>query len=204
MPKIEPQRQRINKLAPARPFPTVPASVSATGPRSAHKEGKNLICITRKTPLATYLRRCKNVIINDGYKILHLSAMGAAIPHLLQLAVALPPILPFAADEIHSTITTGTMEVQDEIIPDDEDEDITYRTRGKSTLLVVIKIGDGEFEGDTSGPAKRPGVGPRPKHKQKAPNGGPNPSSKPSVPTLATASSSRVVVAEPDQDEMET
>ncbi|KAJ7802856.1 hypothetical protein B0H14DRAFT_2385044 [Mycena olivaceomarginata] len=155
MPKADPQRPRINKLTPARPFPTVPVSVSATGPPSAHKEGKNLICITRKTPLATYLRRCKNVIINDGYKTLHLSAMGAAIPHLLQLAVALPPILPFGADEIHSTVTTGTMEVQDEVLPDDEDEDITYRTRGKSTLLVVIKVEDGEFEGNISGPAKK-------------------------------------------------
>ncbi|KAJ7253407.1 hypothetical protein B0H12DRAFT_597485 [Mycena haematopus] len=189
LPKPDPQRPRINKLTPARPFPTVPASVSATGPRSAHKEGKNLICITRRTPLATYLRRCKNVIISDGYKILHLSAMGAAIPHLLQLVVALPPILPFAADEIHSTITTGTMEVHDEVLPDDEDEDITYRTRGKSTLLVVFKIGDGEFEGDT-GPAKRPGVGPRPKQK---PNHNPK----------SAARAHPVVVAEPDQEEME-
>ncbi|KAJ7118862.1 hypothetical protein C8R44DRAFT_185046 [Mycena epipterygia] len=193
MPRAEPppQRGRINKLAPTRPFPTVPTSVSATGPRSAHKEGKNLICITRKTPLATYLRRCKNVIINDGYKTLHLSAMGAAIPHLLQLSVALPAILPFAADEIHSHITTGTVEVQDELLPDDEEEDITYRTRGKSTLLIVIKIGDGEFEGDTSGPAKRATAGPKQqkplKHKEPKSAGGSN----------------RIVLSEPDQDDME-
>ncbi|KAJ7778640.1 hypothetical protein DFH07DRAFT_865426 [Mycena maculata] len=195
MPKAvpQPQRGRINKLTPARPFPTVPTSVSATGPRSAHKEGKNLICITRKTPLSVYLRRCKNVIINDGYKTLHLSAMGAAIPHLLQLSVALPPILPFAADEIHSHITTGTMEVQDEIIPDDEDEDITYRTRGKSTLLIVIKIGDGKFEGDTSGPVKR-GSGP---HKQKAP------SQKPPKSVPGAGGPSKMVVSEPDQEDME-
>jgi hypothetical protein len=60
------QRRRINKLVPPRPFPIVPTSVSATGPRSNHKEGKNLICITRKTPLSCYLRRCKDVIIKDG------------------------------------------------------------------------------------------------------------------------------------------
>jgi len=74
--------------------------------------------------------------------------MGAAVPLLLQLVAALPPILPFAKDEIHSDVTTGTVEVQDEVIPDDEDEDITYQTRGKSVLRVVFKIGDGEFEGD--------------------------------------------------------
>lgn len=74
--------------------------------------------------------------------------MGAAIPLLLQLVTALPPILPFAKDEIQYTINTGTVEVHDEIIPEDEDEDVSYQTRGKSTLSIVFKIGDGEFEGD--------------------------------------------------------
>ena len=54
------------KLKPPRPFPTVPTSVSATGPRSAHLNGKNYICITRKTPLGMYLRRCKDVVLKDG------------------------------------------------------------------------------------------------------------------------------------------
>ena len=74
--------------------------------------------------------------------------MGAAIPLLLQLVAALPPILPFAKDEIHLETTTGTTEVHDEVTPEDEDEDITYQTRCKSTLSVVFKIGDGVFEGD--------------------------------------------------------
>ena len=72
--------------------------------------------------------------------------MGAAIPHLALLAVSLPPILPYAPDEIHTELLTGTVEVQDEVIPDDEDEDITYETRSKSTMSVVIKIGDGDDE----------------------------------------------------------
>ena len=74
--------------------------------------------------------------------------MGAAIPHLVQLSVALPPILPYDASEIHSEITTGTIHVHDEIVQDDEDEEITYEKRGKSTLMVVMKIGDGEYEGN--------------------------------------------------------
>ena len=82
--------------------------------------------------------------MDDRYKSLHLSAMGAAIPHLAMLAVSLPPILPFPVDEIHTEILTGSVDVQDEVIPEDEDEDITYQTRSKSTLSVIIKIGDGE------------------------------------------------------------
>lgn len=162
------------KLAPPRPFPTVPPSVSATGPRSAHVEGKNYICVTRKTPLGAYLRRCKGVVMKDGcalvssmchcafnvhlfnrHKTLHLSAMGAAIPHLMQLSVSLPEILPHPRDEIHTEILTGTVDVQDEVIPEDEDEDISYRTRGKSTVSVIIKIGDGVDEGAHTGKGKK-------------------------------------------------
>lgn len=60
-------KSKIRKLAPPRPFPTVPTSMSATGPRSSHTEGKNYICITRKTSLGMYLRRCKDIILKDGY-----------------------------------------------------------------------------------------------------------------------------------------
>ena len=42
--------------------------------------------------------------------------MGAAIPLLLQLTCALPPILPFAKEEIETEITTQTCEVQDEVL----------------------------------------------------------------------------------------
>jgi hypothetical protein len=55
------------KLAPARPWPIVPTSVTASGPRSSHTEGKNYICITRKTTIGAYLRRCKDMILKDGY-----------------------------------------------------------------------------------------------------------------------------------------
>ncbi|KAI0312963.1 hypothetical protein OF83DRAFT_1143535 [Amylostereum chailletii] len=142
---------RVKKLVPPRPFPTVPTSVSATGPRSAHHEGKNYIAVTRKTGLGAYLRRCKDLVLKDGYKSIHLNAMGAAIPHLTTLALSIPAVLPFAADEISTEVLTGTVEVQDELLPDDEDEDISYRTRGKSTLSIVMTIGDGMDEKPAGG-----------------------------------------------------
>ncbi len=64
--KKQPKDYKIRKLAPRRPFPTVPTSVSATGPRSAHTEGKNYICVTRRTQLGAYLRRCKELVLKDG------------------------------------------------------------------------------------------------------------------------------------------
>lgn len=60
------RERRIVKLVPPRPFPTVAAGANATGPRSALSEGKNMICITRRTELGAYLRRCKELVLQDG------------------------------------------------------------------------------------------------------------------------------------------
>jgi ribonuclease P/MRP protein subunit RPP20 len=70
--------------------------------------------------------------------------MGAAIPHLLTLSVSLPAILPFARDDIQLEVRTGSIEVLDEVIPDDEDEDISVRTREKGSVSVILKIQDGK------------------------------------------------------------
>lgn len=127
--------------------------------------------------------------------------MGAAIPLLLQLVAALPPILPFAKDEIRLETTTGTTEVHDEVTPEDEDEDISYQTRCKSTLSVIFKIGDGAFEGDLSA-----------LHRS---SGGKTAGKSTSVPkknlvkandskkASKTATSSAIVYEEPEQDYMD-
>ena len=93
------------------------------------------VCIFRATN--------PNIYARFSYRSLHLNAMGAAIPHLMLLTTSLPSVLPFDSGEIRTQVLTGTVDVQDELIPDDEDEDISYRTRGKSTLSVVMTIGDG-------------------------------------------------------------
>lgn len=102
------------------------------------------------------------------YKSLHLTALGAAIPHLCKLVESLPEILPFSPQEIRREILTGTVDVQDELVPDDEDEDITYRTRAKSSLSVVITIGNGVDESISGG--RR--WGPRGKRRKRRTEGG--------------------------------
>jgi hypothetical protein len=87
---------------------------------------------------------------------LHLSAMGAAIPICLTLAASLPDILPHSPSQIRTEILTGTMEVRDEIIPEDENEDISYANRSKSTVSVTLIIEDGVNE---TRPAKRYALG---------------------------------------------
>jgi ribonuclease P/MRP protein subunit RPP20 len=73
-----------------------------------------------------------------------MSALGAAIPLLTTITTSLPSILPFPADQIHCEYKTGTVQVQDELVPEDEGEDVVYESRGKSNLTVIIRINGGD------------------------------------------------------------
>ncbi|KAG1748908.1 uncharacterized protein EDB91DRAFT_1079036 [Suillus paluster] len=153
-------RPRIRKLAPPRPFPTVAPSAPATAPRSLHKEGNNNICVTRRTKLAVYLRRCKALILEDGFNEIRLSAMGAAIPHLALLAASLPQIV---SGELSVEVQTGSVDVFDQMLDGSEDEDgdgheEEFTTRVKSTMNVVIRVGgSGDPNNSTKGSATNSG-----------------------------------------------
>jgi ribonuclease P/MRP protein subunit RPP20 len=140
------------------------------------------------------------------HKTLHLHAMGAAIPHLLQLSLSLPEILPYSPEEIHTEVLTGTVDVQDEVIPEDEDEDISLRTRGKSTVSVVIKIGDGKDKGAHTGKGKgksRNGVtngnSQRRNGRKQRPGGGNKGGSK--SPAMGTEAPDRIVIRAEDMED---
>lgn len=161
-PPVTPQsaasinRPKIRKLAPPRPFPTVAPSAPATAPRSLHTEGKNNICVTRRTKLAVYLRRCKALILEDGFKEIRLIAMGAAIPHLALLAVSLPQIVP---GELSVEVQTGSVDVFDQMLEGSDEEesggnDEEFKTRVKSTMNVVIRVEGSEDTKVVSNPAK--------------------------------------------------
>ena len=108
--------------------------------------------------------------------------MGAAIPICLTLAASLPEILPFGPDEISTEIVTGTVQVRDEIIPEDDDEDISYANRNKSTVSVTLVIGDGV---DETRPTKRYALSEK-RRKRKD-----------------RSRKAEVVLSEPDQDDMD-
>lgn len=109
--------------------------------------------------------------------------MGAAVPICLTLAASLPDILPFGPGEIKTEILTGTVQVCDEIIPENDDEDISYANRNKSTVSVTLIIGDGV---DETRPKKR--------HSQ---------SGKRQKKKKIQEPKAEIVLPEPDQDDME-
>lgn len=74
--------------------------------------------------------------------------MGAAIPHAFLLSASLPVALkPTFGTDIKTSVTTGTVQCVDELIPDEEDEDEDeggMQIRFKSCVNIDIIIGDGE------------------------------------------------------------
>jgi hypothetical protein len=73
-------KPKITKLKPARPYPTVPTSSSATVPKSRRAEGRNKVCVTRRTELGSYLRQCREVLTKDGYVHTHPLELTACLP----------------------------------------------------------------------------------------------------------------------------
>lgn len=109
--------------------------------------------------------------------------MGAAIPICLTLAASLPDILPFGPNEIKTEIVTGTVQVRDEVVPEDDNEDISYANRSKSTVSVTLVIEDGV---DETHPKKRYVLGKKGQKKRKD-----------------RSQKGEVVLSEPDQDDMD-
>lgn len=109
--------------------------------------------------------------------------MGAAIPICLTLAASLPDILPHGPSQIRTDILTGTVQVRDEIIPEDDDEDVSYSDRSKSTVSVTLIIQDGV---DETRPAKKYAIGEKRQRRKKG-----------------QKRKEEIVMSEPDQEDME-
>ncbi|GAA5826491.1 hypothetical protein JCM11251_002395 [Rhodosporidiobolus azoricus] len=106
---------------------------------------------------AGYLKKGVGAFVDRGCTSLSINAMGAAIPLALTLALAVrdaipggePARLPGGSDEeaeagqeevVKMEVRTGSKVVRDEITPEDDDEDMIYQTRTKSTVEIELSI----------------------------------------------------------------
>ncbi|GAA6043628.1 hypothetical protein JCM8097_008298 [Rhodosporidiobolus ruineniae] len=108
---------------------------------------------------AGYLKKGVSAFVERGCTTLTVNAMGAAIPLALSLALAIRDAIPGgepsslpgeddSADEaeqegdeiVQMEVRTGSKVVKDEVTPDDEDEDIVYQSRTKSTVQVTLRL----------------------------------------------------------------
>ena len=56
------------------------------------------------------------------------------------LATSLPAILPYDLSEVKTSITTGSVNVIDEVVPEDEDDEGGTQTRTKGSVDITITI----------------------------------------------------------------
>ena len=76
------------------------------------------------------------------------------------MATSLPLVLPFDRTEIRTDVRTDTVQCTDEVHPleeKEEEEDSVLVTRGKGSLHVIVRIGNGERVGkhESTGVAPR-------------------------------------------------
>lgn len=157
--------------------------------------------MTRKTNLGAYIRRCKSAFLEYGARELRLSAMGAAIPHLTLLVGSLstPGVLPYGEGEVKVEVYTGSVEVVDEVLSasDSEDEDEPkeeFRTRIKSTMNVIVHVGDAN-----PGPIETKITGKKRRGKKAVRNAG----DKAEEQQRSSSAPQQIVIQEPEQEDMD-
>jgi ribonuclease P/MRP protein subunit RPP20 len=132
-----------------------------------------------------------------------LSALGAAIPLLTTITTSLPSILPYGPEQIQMEYKTGTVQVQDELIPEDEDEDVVYETRGKSNLTVTIRI-DGGDDDMVLAPRRSMKVSTKRDLSRPVGKSKPQPKERPGKTVKAKdAAPEAIVFQEPEQEDMD-
>ncbi|KAL8293786.1 hypothetical protein RQP46_000487 [Phenoliferia psychrophenolica] len=101
--------------------------------------------VTRKgLGFGGYLKKGVASFVERGATKLTVHAMGAAIPLALSLAMAIRDAVPGGTPDedgdgaVKMEVRTGTFDVSDEITPEDDDEDVVYQTRSKSTISVDL------------------------------------------------------------------
>ncbi|GHJ84536.1 hypothetical protein NliqN6_0938 [Naganishia liquefaciens] len=143
-----------------------PKSASGSNPTRAI-EGRDVVFVTRKTNLGSYMRRCKTLLVEDGLNQITLHALCVAIPHAVMLLYALTDILPFPRQFIHHEIQTSSVECHDEMslvaaelqkedavgadkgkgkskaLAIFEEDEAGFRSRTKSGIRITIRIGKG-------------------------------------------------------------
>ncbi|GAA5923942.1 hypothetical protein JCM3775_005554 [Rhodotorula graminis] len=108
---------------------------------------------------AGYLKMGVGAFVERGCTSLTVNAMGAAIPLALSLALAIrdaipggEPPAPASRDAggsdgegegesiVRMQVRTGSKTVSDEVTPLDEDEDLVYQSRTKSTVSIELQL----------------------------------------------------------------
>lgn len=98
------------------------------------------IYISRSSNFKGQLQRAKKLLIEDGYPSITIHGLGAMIQKSINLVLALKDL---THNQITYKATTGTVELIDDIIPEDDDKDLEVQTRNNSSIRIQVWLKEG-------------------------------------------------------------
>ncbi|CAG8478813.1 9061_t:CDS:2 [Acaulospora morrowiae] len=123
--RIEPSLQSQKKLK--KRIPQRPATIPTD------------IYVSRKSNFKGQLFRAKKLLLEDGHPSITIHGLGAAILKSINLVLTLGDLMH---NQIIYKVTTGTVELVDDIIPEDDDKDLEIQTRNNSSVHIQVSLKD--------------------------------------------------------------
>ncbi|GBC10524.1 hypothetical protein RclHR1_00970025 [Rhizophagus clarus] len=114
------QKKNIRKRMPQRPA-TIPTD----------------IYVSRKSNFKGQLFRAKKLLMENGYPSITIHGLGAAIQKSINLVLALNDL---THNQIIYKTTTSTVQLVDDIIPDDDDKDLESQIRQNSAVHIQVSL----------------------------------------------------------------
>ncbi|RIA86349.1 hypothetical protein C1645_829398 [Glomus cerebriforme] len=95
------------------------------------------IYVSRKSNFKGQLFRAKKLLMEDGHPSITIHGLGAAIQKSINLVLALNDL---THNQIIYKTTTSTVQLVDDIIPDDDDKDLESQTRQNSAVHIQVSL----------------------------------------------------------------
>ncbi|CAG8745258.1 19478_t:CDS:2, partial [Racocetra persica] len=98
------------------------------------------IYVSRSSNFKGQLQRAKKLLMKDGHPLITIHGLGAAIQKSINLVLALKDL---THNQIIYKATTDTVELIDDIIPEDDDRDLEVQTRNNSSIHIQVWLKEG-------------------------------------------------------------
>ncbi|RGB25871.1 hypothetical protein C1646_722641 [Rhizophagus diaphanus] len=95
------------------------------------------IYVSRKSNFKGQLFRAKKLLMEDGHPSITIHGLGAAIQRSINLVLALNDL---THNQIIYKTTTSTVQLVDDIIPDDDDKDLESQIRQNSAVHIQVSL----------------------------------------------------------------
>ncbi|KAI9229527.1 MAG: hypothetical protein DHS80DRAFT_29756 [Piptocephalis tieghemiana] len=92
--------------------------------------------ITTRSSLAGQVSQAKNMLCREKYDQVRIHGLGKAVERAVEVALALEQAME---RRVTMVVETKSVQLMDDLIPDDEDEEMGRQSRINSAILITVK-----------------------------------------------------------------